>query len=399
MSEARIQEVLEAVAGGGIAAVIDDGRDRPDVDLVAAGATLTPAVFKQLREMGSGQVHVPVEPERLDALGIRLMVESETPPPTRQANFAVTVDLVDQRPHPSSVPGMIGTIRGLADPRLGADEFRKPGHVAPLRAHKGGVLRRIGHTEAAVDVARLAGLPGVAVVTTLLTETGEPAELDTATSLLSGRGTPMIRISEIIQHRRATERVVLRLAEADLPTACGRFRAIAFHDMTTDEDHVALVKGDLQGDPPPLVRVHSECLTGDALGSLRCDCGEQLQAAMRFIERDGRGVVLYMRQEGRGIGLADKLRAYELQDQGLDTVDANRHLGYAVDLRDYGVGAQILRDLGLSSIRLLTNNPKKTEGFMTYGLDVVEQIPLTVQPGAYNRRYLETKRERMGHAL
>jgi 3,4-dihydroxy 2-butanone 4-phosphate synthase/GTP cyclohydrolase II len=399
VNEAPIPQALEIIAAGGIVAVIDDGRDEPDVDLVAAGAALTPTTFRQLRELGSGQVHVPVEAERLDALGIPLMVERELPLPTRQASFTVTVDLVEQRPHPSSVPGMIGTIRGLADAGLGADQFRQPGHVAPLRASKGGVLRRIGHTEAAVDLARLAGLPGVAVVTPLVTEPGEAATPAAAGPLLAGHGIPLVRISEIIQHRRTTERVVFRIAETELPTAHGSFRAVTFHDTTTDEDHLALVKGELHGDPPPLVRVHSECLTGDALSSLRCDCGAQLEAAMGFIEQAGRGVILYMRQEGRGIGLADKLRAYELQDQGLDTVDANRHLGYAVDLRDYGVGAQILRELGLSSIRLLTNNPKKTEGFTSYGLDVVEQIPLAVPPSAHNRRYLETKRERMGHAI
>ncbi|MBM4437111.1 MAG: GTP cyclohydrolase II [Actinobacteria bacterium] len=394
-----VPDAVEAMLAGRIVAVVDDGRDATEVDLVAAGARLTTEIYRTLLELGSGQVHVPVEPARLDELEIPLMLEPETAGVTRLAGFTVTVDLGEQEPHPGSAPGQVGTIRGLADYSLGRAQFRKPGHVAPLRARAGGVLRRIGHTEAAVDLAGLAGLPRVAVLTPLLTEAGTSAtELD-AQRLLAGRGVPFVRISELIRHRRQTERVVFRVAEARLPTAAGEFAAIAFHDTTTEEDHLALVTGDLADGPPPLVRVHSECLTGDVFGSRRCDCGEQLQAALRRIQAEGRGVVLYMRQEGRGIGLANKLRAYGLQERGLDTVDANRHLGFAVDLRDYGVGAQILRDLGLRAIRLLTNNPKKTEGFESYGLTVVEQIPLTVPPGAHNARYLETKRTRMGHAL
>ncbi len=399
MNSADIRSVIGVVEAGGIVAVVDDGRDRAEVDLMTAGAVITPAVFDRMRELGSGQVYVPADPDRLDALDIPLMVDRQMPSPARRASFTVTVDLIEQRPHPGSLPGMVGTIRGLSDFSLGPDRFGRPGHVAPLRARKGGVLRRLGHTEAAVDLAQLAGLPGVAAISPLITQSGIVADGRQAEGLLAGHDVTMIRISDIVRHRRATERVVFRVAESELPTRHGTFRAIAFHDTTTDEDHVALQLGDVRGGPPPLVRAHSECLTGDSFGSLRCDCGEQLQSAMRRIAEDGRGIVLYMRQEGRGIGLANKLRAYQLQDEGLDTVEADRHLGFAVDLRDYGVGAQILRELGLREIRLLTNNPKKTEGFETYGLQVVEQIPLTVEPGDHNRRYLDTKRERLGHAI
>lgn len=399
MSGTEIETAIGHIAAGGIVAVVDDGRDPPDVDLVAAGSTLTEAKLAEIRALTTGQLHTPVAPERLDALGIPLMIEAEANPVARSAAFTVTVDLADQAPQPGSLPGVVGTIRALADPSREAAAFRKPGHVAPLRGRSGGVLRRFGHTEAAIDLARLASLPPVAVLTALHTPEGRAARPADALKLLEGRDIPSIAISELVRHRRLNERVVIRGAEASLPMVAGTFRAIAFRDTTTNEDHVALVKGSVAGGSPPLVRVHSECLTGDAFGSLRCDCGDQLAAATRRIEAEGRGVVLYMRQEGRGIGLANKLHAYQLQDDGLDTVEANHHLGFAVDLRDYGVGAQILRDLGLRELRLLTNNPKKTEGFRAYGLHVVEQIPLTVEPGEHNQRYLETKRQRMGHGV
>ncbi len=399
MNGAEIEALFRHVAEGGIVAVVDDGRDPPDVDLVTAGARLTEATLAKMRGLTSGQLHIPVAPERLDALGLPLMVESQANSRARSAAFTVTVDLLDQQPQPGSLPGVVGTIRALADPSHRAAAFGKPGHVGPLRGRSGGVLRRLGHTEAAIDLARLAELPPVAALATLHTPEGRAARPAEARRLLEGHDIPSISISEIVRHRRLNERVVIRGAEAALPTAAGTFRAIAFRDTTTNEDHVALVKGQVAGGSPPLVRVHSECLTGDAFGSQRCDCGDQLAVAKQRIEAEGRGVVLYMRQEGRGIGLANKLHAYQLQDDGLDTVEADRHLGFAVDLRDYGVGAQILRDLGLRELRLLTNNPKKTEGLRAYGLHVVEQIPLTIEPGEHNQRYLETKRQRMGHRV
>ena len=399
MTGSDLEAVVACVASGGIVAVVDDGRDPPDVDLVTAGSILTEVKLSEMRSLTGGQLYVPIAPERLDALDIPLMLELQEDRGGRSTAFSVTVDLLEQRPHPGSLPGMVGTIQALADPSNTATVFRKPGHVAPLRARSGGVLRRFGHTEAATDLAELAGLSPIAVIAVLHTPDGAAAHPDEASDILRGQDIPSVAISEIVRHRRLTERVVIRGAEAALPTDFGAFRAIAFCDTTTNEDHVALVKGDLTAGPPPLVRVHSECLTGDAFGSQRCDCGDQLAAAMRRIHSEGRGVILYMRQEGRGIGLANKLHAYQLQDDGLDTVEANRHLGFAVDLRDYGVGAQVLRELGLGELRLLTNNPKKTEGFRAYGLHVIEQIPLTVEPGEHNQRYLETKRLRMGHGV
>lgn len=399
MSGAGLEPVVAHVSSGGIVAIVDDGRSPPVIDLFTAGATLTESTLTKIRSLTSGQLHVPVAPERLDVLDIPLMLEPQSSPTSRTTAFALTVDLVDQQPHPGSPQGLVGTVHGLADVSRGASDFTKPGHVTPLRGRRGGVLRRIGHTEAAIDLATLAQLPPVAALAVLYTNDGAAARPDDRTkALLHDHDIPLVSISDLVRHRRLTERVVIRGAEADLPTGAGTFRAIAFRDTTTDEDHVALVKGAIAGDPPPLVRVHSECLTGDAFGSQRCDCGDQLTAAMKAIEAEGRGVVLYMRQEGRGIGLANKLHAYQLQDGGLDTVEANRHLGFAVDLRDYGVGAQILRELDLQKLRLLTSNPKKTEGFRAYGLHVAEQIPLTIEPGVHNRRYLETKRLRMGHS-
>jgi 3,4-dihydroxy 2-butanone 4-phosphate synthase/GTP cyclohydrolase II len=394
-----IQSVLARLHDGGIVGIVDDGRDRPDVDLAAAGASLAPANLRRLRELGDGRVLVAVEPDRLDQLAIELVDSGRNGPASGRTSFAQSVALRHGREDPSSDASVVETIRALADPDREAADFRSPGHVIPLRARQGGVLRRIGHTEAATDLSRLAKLPAVAALTRLVDRSGAAVGPEAAARLLDGHDVPLVRISQIIHHRRSTEQVVFRSAEAELPTEHGAFRAIAFHDTTTGEDHLALVKGDLSGETAPLVRVHSECLTGDAFGSLRCDCGAQLAAAMRRVDAEGRGVILYMRQEGRGIGLANKLRAYQLQERGLDTVEANQHLGFAVDLRDYGVGAQILRALGLRDIRLLTNNPKKTEGFRTYGLNVVEQIPLTIEPGEHNRRYLETKRERLGHVL
>ncbi len=394
-----IQPVLARLHGGGIVGIVDDGRDHPDVDLAAAGASLTLAILRRMRALGDGRLLVAIEPDRLDELEIELIDSRRDGPASGRPSFAQSVALRDGREDPSSDESVVETIRALADPDRGAADFRSPGHVIPLRPRQGGVLRRIGHTEAATDLLRLAELPAIAAITRLVDRSGDVVGPEAAAHRLDADDVPLVRISQIIHHRRSTEQVVFRSAEADMPTEHGNFRAIAFHDTTTGEDHLALVKGDLAGGTAPLVRVHSECLTGDAFGSLRCDCGEQLAAAMRRVDAEGRGVILYMRQEGRGIGLANKLRAYQLQERGLDTVEANQHLGFAVDLRDYGVGAQILRALGLRDIRLLTNNPKKTEGFRTYGLNVVEQIPIAIEPGEHNRRYLETKRERLGHVL
>ena len=378
-------------------AVVDDGLAQPDLDVVAAGENLRAETLNRLRDLGNGEVYAPAAARRLDDLGLTEQLPDSEDPLARRPALAASVGLADD----SAATGdeqTAAVVRALASIRNGAD-FQSPGPVTPIRAREGGVLRRLGHTEAAVDLAVMAGLAPVAVLSHVDTPSAAAFKEPWLPSTSGDSPIPVVRISQIVHHRRANERVVYQVAAAELPTASGAYQAVAFHDTTTGEDHVALTLGDLAGDSPPLVRVHSECLTGDVFGSMRCDCGDQLNAALARIADEGRGVVLYMRQEGRGIGLANKLRTYELQDRGLDTVDANRHLGFAADLRDYGVGAQILRELGITDLRLLTNNPKKTAGFRAYGLKVVQQLPLAVEPGTHNRRYLETKRARMGHEL
>ena len=397
MTHDAVTTAIDCVRRGGIVGVVDDGLARPDLDLVAAGENLPRETLARMRNLGNGEIYAPAAARRLDDLGLSEQTPESVDPLARRPALAASVGLAEAPAAPDD-EATTAVIRALASDHNGSD-FRSPGPVTPIRAREGGVLRRLGHTEAAVDLVVLAGLAPVAVLSHV--GTTEASSLDQPT-LDAGHDhppIPVVRISQIVHHRRANERVVYQVAAAKLPTANGPFQAQAFHDTTTGEDHVALTLGELAGDSPPLVRVHSECLTGDVFGSMRCDCGDQLNAALARIADEGRGVVLYMRQEGRGIGLANKLRAYELQDRGLDTVEANRHLGFAADLRDYGVGAQILRELGITNLRLLTNNPKKTAGFRAYGLKVVEQLPLAVAPGAYNRRYLETKRARMGHEL
>ncbi len=396
MTRDAVQAAVASIRRGGIAAVVDDGQARPDVDLVTAGATLTTETLATLRALGGGAVYAPAAPRLLDACGIAERPPDARDPLARRAAATASVGLAGRAGQDGDA-AVAAVVRALAAPNPASGAFGSPGPVTPLRAREGGVLRRLGHTEAAVDLAALAGLSPVAVLTRV--DTPNPAALGTVFHAPGGARLPVVRISQIVHHRRTTERVVDRVSTARLPTRQAEFQAVAFHDRTTREDHLALTLGDLRGAPPPLVRVHSECLTGDVFGSQRCDCGAQLDAALAHLAAEGRGVVLYVRQEGRGIGLANKLRAYELQDRGLDTVDANSHLGFAADLRDYGVGAQILRELGITRLRLLTNNPKKTEGFRAYGLDVAAQLPLTVEPGEHNRRYLTAKRERLGHDL
>lgn len=397
MTHDAVATSIARIRSGDIVAVVDDGLAQPDLDLVAAGENCRAETLERLRGLGNGEIYAPAAARRLDDLGLTEQLPDSEDPLARRPALAASVGLADD----SAATGdeeTAAVVRALASDRNGAD-FHSPGPVTPIRAREGGVLRRLGHTEAALDLVMLAGLAPVAVLTHV--ETPDPAAFEQPMFSASPDEPPIpiVRISQIVHHRRANERVVYQVAAAELPTAHGAYQAVAFHDTTTGEDHVALTLGDLADDSPPLVRVHSECLTGDVFGSMRCDCGDQLDAALARIADEGRGVVVYMRQEGRGIGLANKLRAYELQDRGLDTVDANRHLGFAADLRDYGVGAQILRELGITDLRLLTNNPKKTAGFRAYGLKVVEQLALAVEPGAHNRRYLETKRARMGHEL
>jgi len=387
MSSGQIDAAVARIRDGGIVAIIDDGRAIPDTDVVMAGEMLTEETMAKMRALTETELYVPVGANRLDELRIEQQPAKSKDPLARRTSFTKSIGLAGNALSTTNDASFVTVVQALASAEHHRDSFTSPGAVIATIACEGGVLRRLGHTEAAVDLAVLAGLAPIGVAARIAPHSQLPTNI------------PVVSISKIVSHRWANEKLVFRISATRLPTKFGDFEAMAFHDTAAQEDHLAITLGNFVDGPPPLVRVHSECLTGDALGSLRCDCGGQLRAAMAKIGAEGRGVVLYLRQEGRGIGLANKLRAYELQDGGLDTVEANNHLGFAADLRDFGVGAQILSDLQISDLRLLTNNPKKTEGFRAYGLNVIEQIPLTISPSEHNRRYLNTKRQRMGHTL
>jgi 3,4-dihydroxy 2-butanone 4-phosphate synthase/GTP cyclohydrolase II len=350
-----------------------------------------------MARFGRGLICAPTTADRLAQLGIEQMVARNED--SLKTDFQVSVDAAKGVTTGISAADRARTLQVLVDPRSSSADLRKPGHVFPLRAKAGGVLRRAGHTEAAVDLATLAGFRPVGVICEIMADDGTMARLPELRKFARKHRLKLISIADLIEYRRTREKLVERVESIQLPTEYGEFSLYHYRSKTDGMDHLALVKGDVKGREKVLVRVHSECLTGDVFGSCRCDCGPQLHAAMKAVEAEGRGVVLYMRQEGRGIGLGPKLAAYKLQEQGFDTVDANLKLGFPMDLRDYGIGAQMLCDLGLKSIRLLTNNPKKLKGLQGYGLRVVQQIPIRVAANPHNAKYLETKRRRMGHLL
>ncbi len=378
--------------------VVAEGRTL-EADLIAPGSLMTGQALDRFRKLGNGAIYVSVHHQRLTDLGIPLLVRETQNPANPGPYFASTVDTRQASAPLDSPSGMAATIRAFADERLGSGNFLSPGSVQPLEAREGGVLRRAGHTEAGVDLARLAGLPPVAVLTHLADDDGSDATIEDVRMMAEREGLAIVRLAQLIAYRRQKEKLISKMATSRLPTRFGDFRAVAFHDRTTNDDHVALVMGDISANPPPLVRVHDECVTGDVFGSQRCDCGPQLNAALHRVAEEGRGVILYMRQEGRGIGLANKLQAYALQDDGMDTVEANVHLGFQPDQREYGIGAQILTELGLSKIRLLTNNPRKRAEISGYGLEIVERVPLIIEPGLHNEHYLATKATKFGHDL
>ncbi|MBC7093375.1 bifunctional 3,4-dihydroxy-2-butanone-4-phosphate synthase/GTP cyclohydrolase II [Candidatus Bipolaricaulota bacterium] len=392
-----VEEAVAAIRAGRMIIVVDDEDRENEGDLVMAAEKATAdAVNFMLRE-GRGLLCVPLSRKWAERLELRPMVEP--PQDSHETAFTVSVDARVGVTTGISAHDRARTIRVLADPSSRPEDLARPGHVFPLIARDGGVLRRAGHTEAAVDLCVLAGLAPVGVICEIMNDDGTMARLPDLVAFGERHGLPILTIADLIAYRKRREKLVDRICEADLPTRWGEFRIVTFRDRIAGQEHVALVKGDLAGEAPVLVRVHSECLTGDALGSLRCDCGDQLHAALDMVDREGRGVVLYMRQEGRGIGLVGKVCAYHLQDQGLDTVEANLRLGYPPDLRDYGIGAQILVDLGVKKIRLLTNNPRKVAGLAGYGLEIVERVPIEVEPNPYNVRYLKAKKEKLGHEL
>ncbi len=395
----KIDEALEAIRSGKMVLVVDDQDRENEGDLVMAAEKVTPEAINFMITQGKGLVCVPMTAERLDELSIPQMVEYNRE--AMKTAFTVSVD-ADPRFGTStgiSPSDRARTIEVLINPKTTKDDLAKPGHVFPLRVVEGGVLKRAGHTEAAVDLARLASLYPAAVICEIINQDGSMARTPQLIEFAQQHDLKIVSIADLISYRIRKENLINKLSRTKLPTNHGEFTAYGYEDLLTGDHHVALVKGNVAGQKNVLVRVHSECLTGDVFGSRRCDCGEQLHKAMEKIEFCGQGVILYMRQEGRGIGLAGKLKAYEKQDHGLDTVEANSALGFAADLRDYGIGAQILVDLGLSSIRLITNNPRKIVGLEGYGLKVVERIPLEIEPNKYNKKYLETKRQKLGHLL
>jgi 3,4-dihydroxy 2-butanone 4-phosphate synthase/GTP cyclohydrolase II len=394
---ATIEEALEDIAAGKMVVVVDDEDRENEGDLVMAAEFVTADDVNFMATHARGWICLALTPERCDELDLELMTaKNETPFATP---FTVTIEAKEGVTTGISAADRAHTMRTAVDPSKGAEDIVKGGHVNPLKAKPGGVLERTGHTEASVDLARLAGVAPAGVICEVLNEDGTMARVGDLGAYCHKHGLRMITIADLIAYRRKHDKLVERVVSTSMPTGFGDFTVVGYRSLVDDKHHVALVKGDVAGKPDVLVRVHSECLTGDVFHSLRCDCGEQLEAALAMIELEGEGVLLYLAQEGRGIGLLNKLKAYKLQEEGLDTVDANLRLGLPADLRDYGIGAQILVDLGLSSIRILTNNPKKIRGLEGYGLSVSEQVPIINTPNPHNEVYLRTKRDRMGHSL
>ena len=393
-----IKEAIAAIKNGEVIVVVDDEGRENEGDFICAAEKITPEIVNFMAREGRGLLCVPLVEARCDELQLDLMVGKNTA--LHETPFTVSVDLNSKDTSTGiSTSDRALTIRALADPTTKPNDLGRPGHIFPLKAKEGGVLRRAGHTEAAIDFARLAGLTPAGVLIEVLKEDGTMARLPDLRIIADKFKLKLVSIDDLIAYRLSNESLIEEQIIVDLPTDFGDFKLKAYRQTNTGDDHLVLYKGSWTVDEPVLVRVHSSCVTGDIFGSCRCDCGTQLHSALRMVEKEGRGAVVYMNQEGRGIGLINKLKAYKLQESGMDTVEANEHLGFKGDQRDYGVGAQIIRDMGISKLKLITNNPKKRVGLIGYGLEIVENISIEVDPNAHNKKYLETKRDRMGHDI
>jgi 3,4-dihydroxy 2-butanone 4-phosphate synthase/GTP cyclohydrolase II len=393
-----IEDAIEAIKNGEVIIVVDDEDRENEGDFVCAAEKVTPEIINFMATHGRGLICAPLIEDRCEQLGLDLMVGNNTA--VFETPFTVSVDLIGHGCTTGiSASDRAKTIKALVDDRIHPNELGKPGHIFPLKAKRGGVLRRAGHTEAAIDFSRLAGLQPAGVLVEIMNEDGTMARLDDLFKVREKFQLKLVSIKDLIAYRLRKESLITKEIGVDMPTAWGNFDLIAYRQTNTQEIHLALIKGTWEKDEPILVRVHSSCATGDIFGSCRCDCGPQLHAAMELVEQAGKGVVLYMNQEGRGIGLINKLKAYKLQEEGMDTVQANLALGLPMDGRDYGVGAQILRDLNISKIRLISNNPQKRVGLLGYGLEIIEQVPIEIQPNPHNEKYLQTKRDKMGHTI
>jgi 3,4-dihydroxy 2-butanone 4-phosphate synthase/GTP cyclohydrolase II len=395
-----IEAAIEDIRKGKMVIVVDDEDRENEGDFVTAARNVTPEIINFMSKHGRGLICAPIPEDRCEELGLELMVNNNTA--LHETAFTVSVDLLGHGCTTGiSAHDRSKTIQSLIDPQTKPSDLGRPGHIFPLRAKRGGVLRRTGHTEATIDLARLAGFEPAGVLVEIMNEDGSMARLPELEILARQLDMKLISIKDLIEYRLQTDSLIEKVVEVDMPTKYGHFKLLVFRERNNPNglEHLALIKGNWDKDEPVLVRVHSSCFTGDILGSLRCDCGEQLHCAMEMVQHEGKGIVLYMNQEGRGIGLVNKLKAYKLQEEGMDTVEANLHLGFPMDQRDYGLGAQILRFLGVNKIRLISNNPKKRAGLKGYSLEIVDTVPIRVEPNPYNQKYLETKRDKMGHAL